>query len=117
MRKKVLVVDDDPGICNSLTIVLRGEGYCVDKTQDSREAALLIKKDKYDLCIFDYKMDGLNGIDLLKIAKKVNPRCQVFVISGVLDVDKLRKDARLADDVVSKPFDVEALLQKIAAIV
>ena len=97
-------------------MLLRGEGYCVDETKDSHEAVNLIKKDRYDLCIFDYMMKGLNGIELLKITKKVNPGCQVFIMSGMLDRDKLKMKANLADDIIGKPFDVGALLQKIAAI-
>lgn len=120
MHKKILIVDDDQGICNSLAVLLRGEGYYVDATMDSAEAAALIKKDTYDACLFDYKMKGLNGIDLLKMVKNVNPRCAVFIISGMLNIDELckkEKKSGLAAGIISKPFDVEALLQKIAAIV
>ncbi len=119
MRKKILVVDDDPGVCNSLAILLRGEGYSVDEKTDSREAVILIKKHRYDVCIFDYKMDGLNGMDLLKITKDVNPRCPVFIISGMLNIGKLQNkktDVGLAAGIISKPFDVDALLQSIAAV-
>jgi len=120
MHKKILIVDDDPGICNALAILLCEEGYRVDETTDSRKAASLIKKNKHDICLFDYKMKGLNGIDLLKKVKDVNPLCSVFIISGMLDIDVLcRKEikAGLIAGVISKPFDVEALLQRIADVV
>lgn len=117
MPKKILIVDDDSGVCDSLVMLLRGEGYCVDETKDSHGAVDLIKKGRYDLCIFDYMMKDLSVIKLLKIAKKENPGCQVFIISGMLDIEKLKIDASLADGVISKPFNVEALLQRIAAIV
>ena len=120
MRNKVLIVDDDPGVCNSLAMLLRGEKYRVDKTTDSREGALLIKKNKYDVCVFDYKMKGLNGIDLLKISKEVNPRCFVFIISGMLSVEALCKKeikAGVAAVIISKPFNVEVLLQKMRDVI
>ncbi len=119
MHKKILIVDDDPGICHSLAILLRGEGYDVDETLKSMEAASLIKKNRYDVCLFDYKLGGLNGIELLKMTKNINPQCAVFIISGMLNIDELcgkEADAGLVAGIVSKPFDVEALLQKIAAI-
>ena len=119
MPKKILLVDDDQGISNSLSILLRGEGHYVDVTTDSTEGAVLIKKNRYDVSIFDYKMKGLNGVDLLKLIKVKNPQCAVFIISGMLNIDKLsnKKNADLVTSIITKPFDVEALLQRIAAIV
>ncbi len=120
MHKKILIVDDDLGICNSFTMLLRGEGYSVDGISDSREAANLVKQNKYDVCFFDYKMKGLNGIDLLKITKNEIPQCSVFVVSAMLNIDELcKKEVKsgLVDGIISKPFDVEALLQRIAAII
>ena len=120
MPKKILLVDDDLGISNSLAFLLRDEGYDVDVTTDSTEGAVLIKKNRYDVSIFDYKMRGLNGIDLLKMTKVKNPQCAVFIISGMLNIDGLsnkKKAADLATAIITKPFDVEALLQRIAAIV
>ena len=97
---------------------MRGEGYYVDVTTDSTEGAALIKRNKYDVSIFDYKMKGLNGVDLLKMTKVKNPHCAVFIISGMLNIDKLsnKKNADLVTGIITKPFDVEALLQRIAAV-
>ena len=120
MHKKILIVDDDLGICHSLTMLLQSEGYNVDGISDSREAAILVKQNKYDVCFFDYKMKGLNGIDLLKVTKNINPHCSVFIVSAMLNIDELcKKEVRsgLLDGIISKPFDVEVLLQRIAAIV
>lgn len=116
MQKKILIVDDDTSISNSLAMLIRDEGYLVDNTSDSGEGALLIEKNRYDVCFFDYKMKGLSGIDLLKMIKNKNPRCEVFIISGTLDIDALRADkdiGSLAAGIISKPFDIEALFQKI----
>ena len=120
MHNKILIVDDDPGVCNSLALLLRGEKYHVDKATDSREGASLIKKNKYDVCIFDYKMKGLNGIDLLRMTKEANPPCPVFILSAMLNLDELCKKeirAGLIVGIISKPFDVEELLQKIRDVI
>ena len=119
MHKRILIVDDDFGVCNSLALLLRSEKYRVDRATDSVEAAICIEKNKYDVCIFDYKMKGLNGIDLLKIAKEKDPSCPVFIFSGVLNLDELCKKeikAGLLAGVISKPFNVDDLLQKIRAV-
>ena len=120
MQKKILIVDDDWGICHSLAMLLRGEGYRVDETTDSGTAAVLIKKENYDVCFFDYKMNGLNGKELSRMVKEIDPRCSAFIISGMMDIEELcRKEinAGWTDGIISKPFDVEELLQKIAAVV
>ena len=116
MPKRILIVDDDTSVSNSLAMLIREEGYLVDNTSDSGEGALLIEKSNYDICLFDYKMKGLTGIDLLKMIKNKNPQCTVFIISGTLDIDTLREDKNigsLAAGVIGKPFDIEALFQKI----
>jgi two-component system response regulator PilR (NtrC family) len=116
MHKKILIVDDDASVSNSLAMLIREEGYIVDNTSDSAEGALLIEKNWYDVCFFDYKMKGLTGVDLLKRIKNKNPRCAAFIISGTLDIDTLRADKNigsLAAGIISKPFDIDALFQKI----
>jgi DNA-binding NtrC family response regulator len=119
MNKKILLVDDDVDVCNLLSALIRDEGYIVDNTSDSQQGALLIEKNTYNACIFDYKMKGLNGIDLLRLAKNKNPQCIVFIISGMLDIEMLRGDEdvdNLVAGIISKPFDIDALLQKIRSI-
>ena len=119
MPKRILIVDDDSSLCNSFTMLLRGEGYRVDAATDRLEGEILFKKDKYDICFFDYKMKGLNGKDLLKITKNVNPLCSVFIVSAMMNIDELCKKeikAGLVAGIISKPFHVEEVLQRIAAI-
>lgn len=116
MHKKILIVDDDTSISDALATLLREEGYLVHNTSDSEEGARLIEKNKYDTGIFDYKMKGLSGIDLLKKMKNKNPRSSVFIMSGILDIDTFRADKNivsLAAHVINKPFDIKALLQKL----
>jgi len=61
-------------------------------------------------------MNGLSGMDLLKMTKEFNPQSLVFIISGMMDLDHLySKEIKsgLVAGVISKPFDVEALVKKI----
>ncbi len=111
MHKRILLVDNDLSVRNSLAMLLRGEGYRIDETGDSAEAKILIEGNKYGACLFDYKLDGLSGIELLKLVKNKNPQCPVFIISGMVDIDQ--SCTKLADGIISKPFNIDALLQKI----
>ena len=64
-------------------------------------------------------MKDLNGKDLLSMVKDANPRCSVFIVSGMSNIDELCNkeiNAGLINGIISKPFDVDVLLQKIAAI-
>lgn len=115
MRKRILIVDDDVLLCNALAMLIREEGYLVEHTSNSEEGALLIENNMYDVCLFDYKMKGLNGIDLLKIVRTRNRQCTVLIVTGVVDVDTLRADenvVRLGASIISKPFDMEAVFQQ-----
>lgn len=115
---KLLLVDDDAELCAELAETFRYEGYQVDSTSDSAEGAALIQKNKYELAVFDYKMKGLNGIDLLKLVKGINPGCAVFLVTGRAGIEALvdeEKVSGLVAGIVSKPFDVDALLQKLKA--
>ncbi|MBF0532603.1 MAG: response regulator [Candidatus Omnitrophica bacterium] len=120
MNHKILIVDDDPGVCNSLAMLLRCERYQVDNTTDSSEALVRIKNNQYDVCIFDYKMKGLHGIDLLKVTKAQNPQCPVLIISAMLNINELCKKelkSGMLSGVISKPFVVDELLRKIKDVI
>jgi DNA-binding response OmpR family regulator len=116
---KILLIDDSAELCNGLAEIFRDEGYLVDNTSDSGNGAILIKKNRYDVGIFDYKMKGLNGIDLLKMIKGVNPQCPVFIVSADSSINWLIKKEKLAGlvaGIISKPFNIVELLQKIKSI-
>jgi two-component system, NtrC family, response regulator AtoC len=117
--KKMLIVDDNVELCAELTELFSDEGFLVDNTSDSFEGAGLIKKNMYDICIFDYKMKGLNGIDLLKMIKGVNPHCAVFIVSGRSSIEKLIKKENVSDlvaGIMNKPFNIPELIQKIKSV-
>ena len=115
MRNNILLIDDNVELCNGLAEILRDEGYRVDSTSESTLGSLFISQNKYDVCILDYKMKGLN---LLKMIKTENPRCIVFIISGRTSIEALLKEEKVFAQVAAvftKPFNVEGLLQKIRA--
>ncbi len=118
MRNNILLIDDNVELCNGLAEILRDEGYRVDCASESALGAALISGKKYELCIFDYKMKGLNGVDLLKMIKAENPQCLVFIISGRTSIETLLKEEKVSGLVAAvfpKPFNVAELLEKIRA--
>lgn len=113
-----MLVDDDVGLCQELAEILRDQGYLVDDICDSCRAAVLIAENSYDIFLFDYKMIGLNGADLVRLVKAKCFSGKIFIISGRPHIEKiLEKEniAALVAAVIPKPFNVEFLLEKIKA--
>src|SRR5437867_4155494 len=105
LRSRVLVVDDEMGVRESLRAILQGE--CEVVTASSGEAALdAIARDPVDVMTLDLRMPGLGGIGVLERAKQVDPDLEVLIITGYGSLDTAVQGLRLrAFDYLSKPFD------------
>ena len=79
---KILVVDNEEGICNILKKLLEGQGYQVTSTQKGREAVNFCSKNKYDLAIIDMVMPELSGLQVFKEIKKIDNRARAIFITG-----------------------------------
>lgn len=116
IAKKILIVDDDIELCEELGEILQDEGFSVNCFFDGVEGKKNIEKFDYDLLILDFKMPGLNGVEILRELKQKNPLCKFFMISGKPHLEKTLKEENLfylLDGVMQKPFDIEALIQKV----
>ncbi len=111
MAKKLLVVDDEKSIRDSLSDILGFEGYEVDQAADGEIGLKQIKNNQYDVVLCDIKMPKMDGIELMEKAKELQPDLPFIMISGHGDidtaVDALRKGAY---DYISKPPDLNRLL-------
>jgi len=115
-KKKILIIDDDVSLCDELSEILSGEGYSVNAASDTENAQRFIRKNSYDLYILDYKMQGMTGIDLLKIIKEQRSACPVLLITGRPAIESLLEAENLSGAVagiLNKPFNIEELLYKI----
>jgi len=120
MAKKILLVDDDSGLCRELAEILRDEGYEVCDTSDSWRAAQFINDENYDLFLFDYKITGLNGAELTRLVKGKDPSGKVFIVSGRPHIESIlekEKVSSFVDQVIAKPFDIGLLLEKIKSVI
>ncbi len=111
--KKIMVVDDDPAIVDSITLLLEFEGY--DVTTISHAAGLLKMENEFpDLLLLDIWMSGTDGRDICKQLKQKNATREIpiVLISASREIEKSAKEAG-ANDFLSKPFEVTDLLQKV----
>ncbi|KAB2880430.1 sigma-54-dependent Fis family transcriptional regulator [bacterium] len=107
---KLLVVDDEKIVRESLHHWFEEEGYLVDTADRAEDALNKFDKGKYDLCLLDMKMPGMSGLDLLKKMKQIDPDSIVILITAYASVSsaiKALKDG--AYDYITKPVDPEEL--------
>ena len=81
-KGRILVVEDDEFVCNSLKWLLTDEGYDVEVTTEGREALKMVEAGKYDLVITDLMMPEVGGLDVLKKVKELAPDTSVIVLTG-----------------------------------
>ena len=117
MKKRILVADDDPSICDSIKMMLELEGYEVDTTVDG-ETIYKMEKEFPDLLLLDIWMSGQDGRDICKYLKKEahTKHIPIIMISASRDVKKSAAEAG-ADGFMEKPFEQEDLLEKIGKFV
>jgi DNA-binding NtrC family response regulator len=82
MTGKILVVDDEPGVRRSLAIMLRRDGYQVTEAGSVAEAVGRLKGEAFNLVIGDLRMEPLNGVDLLTLARRYRPQCRVIIVTA-----------------------------------
>jgi len=105
---RILVVDDELLICETVKRVLVFDGHIVETATNGREALARFEKDKFDLVILDYEMPDIRGDELSLLIKALAPNQSIVIITGYREtvVGSLLTDVDL---ILSKPFDPQAL--------
>ncbi len=81
-RDRILVIDDEKRMCDSLEALLTDSGFEVATFQESEKAAEEIKTGRFDLIISDIKMPGMSGLDMLRIARRVDNQALVVLMTA-----------------------------------
>ncbi len=107
---KVLVIDDEKLIRWSLKEILGQQGYMVDTTDRADDAIKMVKDTPYDLIIADLEIQEDDGIEMLKILKKIRPDAVAIILSArPKQILPEYADLRVFD-IIEKPFKSEQLL-------
>src|SRR5437773_78800 len=112
MTKRILLVDDERSIRESLSKILRGENYEVVLAENGQEAIEKHGAERIDLLILDVNMPVKNGWATLEWLAEVNPLLPVIIITGRSNQRALPETAG-ADVLMEKPLDVPLLLQTV----
>lgn len=110
----ILIVDDERGMCESLSMLLRMEGFDVDFTTSPRDAIERLARRQPDVIVTDMRMPELNGVELLEAIKSRSPLTEVIVMTAYATVDSAVTTMKIgAFDYIMKPFKNDAILDKI----
>jgi DNA-binding NtrC family response regulator len=108
---KILVVDDDPGMCQTISDVLCEEGFSVDTLNESVEASRVLTREEFDVIVTDLRMKGLKGLDLLGVTRKIHPPPPVIIITAFGTIESAIQAMKMgAYDYITKPFKMEELV-------
>ena len=111
---KILIVDDDENIRNTMKTILEDEGYIVDLAATGSEAIQKTQKTAYNIALLDIRLPDMEGVELLKLMKDTMPRTRKIMVTGYPSMQNaitaLNKNA---DAYLIKPVNVEKLLNTV----
>src|SRR6188472_4131106 len=113
---RILVIDDDPGVRESMTRMLRGAGFSVLAASSGEEGFDLARGDVFDVILSDMRMPGLSGLDVLRKLRDVNVDACFIIMTGFGTIETAVEAMKLgAVDFVQKPFFRDELLMRVRA--
>jgi two-component system, response regulator FlrC len=116
-QRRILVVDDEPLVCDAVKMMLDFDGHLVETATNGRDALAMLEKHQFDLVITDFQMPVMKGDELAAAIKARSPKQPVIMITAYAEMLQA-SDNRLAgvDLVISKPFLLENLREAIAKV-
>ncbi len=109
---RILIVDDEPDICHMLRRLMESKGYEAITANDGKEALEKIRHDTPDVVLSDSKMPNMDGMELLKNAREIDPDLPLILITAFADVHGAVEAMRQgAHDYLSKPFNHDEVIR------
>ena len=117
MKERILIVEDEPDLGQSLLDCLNARGYHVQSTRDGKAGLEIATQSRFELIILDIMLPSMNGVDVCRKLRERDVQTPVLMLTarGTLK-DKVVGLREGADDYTTKPFEMEELLARIAAI-
>jgi DNA-binding NtrC family response regulator len=111
---RLLLVDDEEGYVNVLANRMALRGVDVSKAYNGSEAIRILRRNDFDVAVLDLKMEDMDGLEVLKIFKKMDPELMVIMLTGHGSAQAASDGISLgAFDYLTKPCDFSELLEKI----
>ena len=115
MPGRILIVEDEEKLARFVELELTHEGYQVDKALDGRDGLEKMEGGGYDLVLLDIMLPGLNGLEVLRRARRTVDTPVIMLTARDTVMDKVTGLDMGAEDYMTKPFEIEELLARIRA--
>jgi len=113
-RARILVVDDDHIAAEAMARLLRARGFSTSTASDGVDALAEARRDPPEIVITDLRMPNMDGVDLCRSLRELDPDLPVIVVTSDADTPSAIASLRAgADDYLSKPIDIDALMHRI----
>jgi DNA-binding NtrC family response regulator len=110
-KARIVIVDDDPIVRDSLGQWFDSEGYQVETIASGREALRRIEGERWDLALLDIRMPGMDGMELQNRLREIDPALPVIIMTGYASVETAVQALKNgAYDYITKPFDPDELV-------
>lgn len=114
---KILIIEDEVHLANSLVHILTSEGYEAEAAHDGYDGLLYAQSGAYDLLILDLMLPGMDGISIVRTLRKARNTVPVLMLTACAEVsDRVAGLDAGTDDYLTKPFSVDELLARIRAL-
>jgi len=111
---RLLLIDDEVGYVNVLSNRLSKRNFQVGKATSGTEAFQVLRQKDFDVAVLDLKMEDMNGLEILKILKKMAPELVVIMLTGHGSAEAAREGIKQgAYDYLTKPCELAELIEKI----
>jgi CheY-like chemotaxis protein len=107
--KRILVVDDDPFVCETVTMLLRFDGHRVEMAGSGSQALAVFEPCRFDLIITDFFMPAMKGDELACAIKKRAPAQPVMLLTAYPERLETGGHSLAIDYVIGKPFDMDCM--------
>jgi CheY-like chemotaxis protein len=117
-RRTILVVDDDRSVCAQVSRFLADEGYEVDVAHDGINALEIVTRRDYSLVVLDYRMPGLDGIELYRRIRHLRPETAGIFLTSYTTIDTIFPAISVGiERILAKPVKRDELLTLVEQII
>jgi len=113
---KVLLIEDDEKLSNSIKEGLKQFNFRVDIAKDGEEGLYLSSNNAYDVLIVDWMLPKISGIELIKQLRRQNITTPALILTAKSDIEDKVEGLSVADDYLTKPFDFDELVARLKAL-